>query len=112
LIVPQINQLGAAIAADVADPAGINRRSGNGASGHLPTSGNVRRMSALAGTPIADIDRRDGHVRKVRQPPPDIPERHNLDVPDSRPNFYCSDYRSDRGRYQANPHGPNQTIVQ
>ena len=54
-----------------------------------------------------------GPARLVRfVPPPDIPERHNADVPDSRPNFYCPDYSSDRGRYQTNPHGPNQTIVQ
>jgi hypothetical protein len=59
---------------------------------------------------ITDSARTSCHVRFV--PPPDIPERLNADVPDSRPNFYCSDYSSDRGRYQANPHGPNQTIVQ
>jgi hypothetical protein len=59
---------------------------------------------------IADLGQISRHVRQV--PPPDIPERHNADVPDSRPNFYCPDYSSDRGRYQANPHGPNQTIVQ
>src|SRR5262249_10333642 len=69
--------------------------------GHLRRFG---QSSAISRLPLTADIRTNAGFRRYGPPPGISLAAQRRRSPDSRPNFYCADYSSDRGRYQTNPH--------